>query len=133
MAHNPTTAARWFVVSNPGAQPSPIMAPDGHVYHNPWGECRGLDPGFYLVEDDSIRRVDSTPTPTPTPAPLTPAQVDCLRQAIEDRNTLRAIVRQLDGREWHADTCQTLAHILRAAGWTIRDVDETETTPETQE
>lgn len=44
--------------------------------------------------------------------------------AAEDRDTLRAIHRAMDGAEWNADTLQTIADILREAGWAVREVQK---------
>jgi hypothetical protein len=46
----------------------------------------------------------------------------------EAPRVLRAIVRELDGKEWNGDTLDAIVGHLRAAGYQIRDVEEASAT-----
>lgn len=42
------------------------------------------------------------------------------------QEVVETIVAELDGREWEADTLDTIAQFLRDNGYVIRDVNDTE-------
>lgn len=48
---------------------------------------------------------------------------------MEDHEALLAIQEQLDGVEWGSQTLEEIARIMEAAGYRIRDMDDTR--PET--
>ncbi len=42
-------------------------------------------------------------------------------EGINEAAVLEAIVEELDGKEWDADTCENIATILTNAGYTINE------------